>query len=103
MFAEFIATLGLVAVIHGVVRSGRAHMAAYAVGAYIAGAYYFTASTSFANPAVTVARSLTDTFSGIHPASLLPFIGVQILGAAVAVPLMRAIYPAASNGQHHAD
>ena len=93
MFAEFIATLGLVAVIHGVVRSGRAHMAAYAVGAYIAGAYYFTASTSFANPAVTVARSLTDTFSGIHPSSVLPFIAMQILGAVVAAPLMRTIYP----------
>lgn len=103
LFAEFIATLGLVAVIHGVVRSGRAHMAAYAVGAYIAGAYYFTASTSFANPAVTVARSLTDTFSGIHPSSVLPFIAMQILGAAVAVPLMRVIHPVASEGQHDAD
>lgn len=93
LFAEFIATLGLVSVIHGVVRSGRAHMAAYAVGAYIAGAYYFTASTSFANPAVTVARSLTDTFSGIHPSSVLPFIAAQILGAMGAVQLMRAIHP----------
>lgn len=93
LLAEFVATLGLVAVIHGVVRSGRAHLAAYAVGAYIAGAYYFTASTSFANPAVTMARSLTDTFSGIQPSSVLPFIAVQTLGAAVAAPLMRAIYP----------
>ena len=58
LLAEFVATIGLVAVIHGVVRSGRAHLAAYAVGAYIAGAYYFTASTSFANPAVTVARAV---------------------------------------------
>lgn len=98
LFAEFIATLGLVSVIHGVVRSGRAHMAAYAVGAYIAGAYYFTASTSFANPAVTVARSLTDTFSGIHPSSVLPFIAVQILGAMGAVQLMRATHPLPIHG-----
>ena len=95
LLAEFVATIGLVAVIHGVVRSGRAHLAAYAVGAYIAGAYYFTASTSFANPAVTVARALTDTFSGIHPSSVLPFVAAQLLGAAAAVPLMRAIHPSA--------
>lgn len=98
LLAEFVATVGLVAVIHGVVRSGRSHLAAYAVGAYIAGAYYFTASTSFANPAVTVARALTNTFSGIHPASVLPFIAVQLLGAAAVVPLMRAIYPSTNGG-----
>ena len=98
LLAEFVATIGLVAVIHGVVRSGRAHLAAYAVGAYIAGAYYFTASTSFANPAVTVARALTDTFSGIHPSSVLPFVAAQLLGAAAAVPLMRAIPPSAVGG-----
>jgi len=98
LLAEFVATIGLVAVIHGVVRSGRAHLAAYAVGAYIAGAYYFTASTSFANPAVTVARALTDTFSGIHPSSVLPFVAAQLLGAAAAVPLMRAIHPSAVGG-----
>ncbi|MEC8495477.1 MAG: aquaporin, partial [Planctomycetota bacterium] len=101
LLAEFVATLGLVAVIHGVVRSGRAHLAAYAVGAYIAGAYYFTASTSFANPAVTMARSLTDTFSGIQPSSVLPFIAVQILGAAAAVPLMRAIHPTRADDDEH--
>lgn len=98
LLAEFVATIGLVAVIHGVVRSGRAHLAAYAVGAYIAGAYFFTASTSFANPAVTVARALTDTFSGIHPSSVLPFVAAQLLGAAAAVPLMRAIHPSAVGG-----
>lgn len=103
LLAEFVATLGLVAVIHGVVRSGRAHLAAYAVGAYIAGAYYFTAATSFANPAVTMARSLTDTFSGIQPSSVLLFIAVQTLGAAVAVPLMRAITPDGPDGNSDED
>jgi len=93
LLAEFVATLGLVGVIHGVVRSGRAHLAAYAVGAYIAGAYYFTSSTSFANPAVTIARALTDTFAGIAPANVTPFIAVQLLGAVAAVPLLRRIYP----------
>ena len=93
LLAEFVATVGLVGVIHGVVRSGRGHLAAYAVGAYIAGAYYFTASTSFANPAVTVARTLSDTFAGIHPAAVLPFVAAQVAGALVAVPLLRSIYP----------
>ena len=93
LLAEFLATLGLVGVIQGVVRSGRAHLAAYAVGAYIAGAYYFTSSTSFANPAVTVARALSDTFAGIAPANVPSFIVVQLLGAVAAVPLLRRIYP----------
>ena len=93
LLAEFVATLGLVGVIHGVVRSGRAHLAAYAVGAYIAGAYYFTSSTSFANPAVTIARTLSDTFAGIAPANAPSFIVVQLLGAIAAVPLLRRIYP----------
>ncbi|MDG1050633.1 MAG: aquaporin family protein [Planctomycetota bacterium] len=93
LLAEFLATLGLVGVIHGVVRSGRAHLAAYAVGAYIAGAYYFTSSTSFANPAVTIARALTDTFAGIAPANAPAFIVVQLAAAAAAVPLLKRIYP----------
>ena len=93
LLAEFLATLGLVGVIHGVVRSGRAHLAAYAVGAYIAGAYYFTSSTSFANPAVTIARALTDTFAGIAPANAPAFIVVQFAAAAAAVPLLKRIYP----------
>jgi len=90
--AEAIATFGLVVVIYGVIRSGRASAAPYAVGAYIAGAYWFTASTSFANPAVTLARTLSDTFSGIQPSSTGPFIAAQVVGAIVAVLFTRFLY-----------
>jgi arsenate reductase len=93
LLAEAVATLGLLLVIFGVVRSGRSSAAAYAVGAYIAGAYYFTASTSFANPAVTIARTLSDTFAGIDPANAAPFIGAQLVGAIVAAALIRVLYP----------
>ncbi|MEM9132829.1 MAG: aquaporin [Actinomycetota bacterium] len=93
VFAEFVATLGLLLVIHGVVRSGRATQVAYAVGGYIAGAYYFTSSTSFANPAVTLARTLSDTFAGIEPASVPGFLAAQVVAVAVAVPLVRLLYP----------
>lgn len=93
VFAEVVATLGLLLVIHGVVRSGRADAAPYAVGGYIAGAYYFTSSTSFANPAVSVARTMSDTFAGIEPASAPAFIAAQVVGAVIAVALIRAIYP----------
>ncbi|MCP3857603.1 MAG: aquaporin family protein [Actinomycetia bacterium] len=92
-FAEFIATLGLLLVIFGVVRSGRPSVAAFAVGGYIGGAYYFTSSTSFANPAVTVARMFSDTFAGIEPASVPGFIVAQLVGVGVAVLVVRAIYP----------
>ena len=91
--AEVIATFGLVLVIYGVVRSGRPGAAPVAVGAYIAGAYWFTASTSFANPAVTVARELSNTFAGIQPASVLPFIGAQVIGGALAVVVAKLLYP----------
>jgi glycerol uptake facilitator-like aquaporin len=93
VFAEVIATLGLILLIFGVVRSGRASVVAFAVGGYIAGAYYFTSSTSFANPAVTVARTFSDTFAGIEPASAPAFIGAQVIGAVLAVGLARVIYP----------
>lgn len=93
VFAEGIATVGLILIIFGVVRSGRASMVAFAVGGYIAGAYYFTSSTSFANPAVTVARTLSDTFAGIEPASAPAFVVAQLVGAVVAVALARLIYP----------
>lgn len=92
-FAEGIATLGLVLVIFGVVRSGKAHTAAIAVGAYIAAAYYFTSSTSFANPAVTVARMFSDTFAGIAPGAVVGFIAAQLVGTILAVGLAKAIYP----------
>lgn len=93
VLAEVVATFGLVAVILGVVRSGRAHAAPYAVGAYITAGYWFTSSTSFANPAVTVARTLSDTFAGIEPASAPMFIAMQTLGAVLAFGLIRFFYP----------
>lgn len=93
VFAEGIATLGLLLVIFGVVRSGKGPMVAYAVGGYIAGAYYFTSSTSFANPAVTVARTFSDTFAGIRPSSAPAFIVAQLVAVAVAVALVRVLYP----------
>jgi glycerol uptake facilitator-like aquaporin len=84
--SEFVATFGLLAVIWGCVRS-RAAAVPFAVAAYITAAYWFTASTSFANPAVTVARSLTDTFTGIRPADVPAFVGAQLAGAVAATVL----------------
>jgi arsenate reductase len=90
---EFVATLGLLLVIFGAVRSGRSSAAPFAVGGYIAAAYWFTSSTSFANPAVTIARTLSNTFAGISPASAPGFIVFQILGALAAVVLAKFLYP----------
>ena len=90
---ESVATFGLLLVVFGVVRSGRATVAPFAVGAYIGSAYFFTSSTAFANPAVTVARTLSDTFAGIDPASVPGFVAAQILGAALALGLVRVLYP----------
>ena len=84
MWSEFLATLGLLFVIHRVSRSD-SKAVAYAVGCYIAAAYWFTSSTSFANPAVTLARSLTDTFTGIRPADAPGFMAAQLLAAALVV------------------
>jgi arsenate reductase len=94
--AEAVATLGLVLIIVGPVRAGRSSMAAFSVGAYIAGAYYFTSSTSFANPAVTVARTLSDTFAGIDPAHAPAFIVAQFVGMGLAVAVISLVYPASS-------
>jgi glycerol uptake facilitator-like aquaporin len=91
--SEVIATVGLLLVIQGCVRTGRAAAVPYAVGAWIAGAYWFTSSTSFANPAVTVARTLSDTFAGIAPSSVPAFIAMQLIGAAIALALIRLLYP----------
>jgi glycerol uptake facilitator-like aquaporin len=91
--SEIVATLGLIVVIFALARSGRARSAAAAVGAYIGAAYFFTSSTSFANPAITVGRMFSDTFAGIAPSSVLPFIAAQILGGALAVLVIRALYP----------
>jgi glycerol uptake facilitator-like aquaporin len=91
--AEVVATFGLVLVIFGVVRSGRTSLAPFAVGSYIGAAYFFTSSTSFANPAVTAARTLSDTFAGIAPASVPAFVAAQLVGAALAVVTVRFLYP----------
>lgn len=91
--AEVVATFGLVSVILGVVRSGRTSAVAYAVGGYITAAYWFTSSTSFANPAVTIGRTLSDTFAGIEPASAPAFIAAQVVGGGLAVALARFLYP----------
>lgn len=92
-FAEAIATFGLVLVVFAVVRSGRASLAPFAVGAYIGAAYFFTASTSFANPAVTIARTLSDTFAGIAPRSAPGFVLAQGAGGLVALLVIRFLYP----------
>ena len=91
--SEFTATFGLLAVIWGVARR-RSTAVPFAVAAYITAAYWFTASTSFANPAVTMARAATDTFSGIRPADVPPFLVAQLLGAAAATLLFRWLVPA---------
>ncbi|MEJ7831539.1 MAG: aquaporin [Nocardioides sp.] len=91
--AEVIATLGLVLVVFGGIRSGRVDTLAYAVGGYITAAYWFTSSTSFANPAVTIARMLSDTFAGIAPSSAPTFVLMQLLGGALALVLVRFLFP----------
>ncbi len=90
---ETVATFGLLMVIFGVVRSGRGQLAPFAVGGYIAAAYWFTSSTSFANPAVTVARMLSDSFAGIKPSSVPAFIAFQLIGAILAVGLAKFLHP----------
>ena len=91
--AEVVATFGLLLVVFGVARSGRPSVAPFAVGAWIGGAYFFTASTGFANPAVTIARTLTDTFAGIDPADAPAFVAFQAVGAASALVVVRVLYP----------
>jgi glycerol uptake facilitator-like aquaporin len=93
LFSEFIATFGLLSVIWGVSRRN-AQFTPFAVGAYITAAYWFTASTSFANPAVTLARSLTHTFSGIRPVDVPGFIAAQLAGAGAATALFKFLVPA---------
>jgi glycerol uptake facilitator-like aquaporin len=90
---EAIATVGLVLVIFGTIRAGRTEAVAYAVGGYITAAYWFTSSTSFANPAVAIARMFSDTFAGITPASVPMFVLMQLLGGVVAYGLVRLLYP----------
>jgi arsenate reductase len=91
--SEVVATAGLLLVIHGCVRGGRANVVAVAVGVWIGGAYFFTSSTSFANPAVTIARTLSDSFAGIAPSSAPMFIVMQLAGGVVAYAAIRFLYP----------
>jgi glycerol uptake facilitator-like aquaporin len=91
--AEVVATSGLVAVVFALARNGLAAWSAPAVGAYIGAAYWFTSSTSFANPAVTVGRMFSDTFAGIAPGSVPPFLAAQAVGGLVGAALVLALYP----------
>ena len=93
LLGEVVATAGLLALIFALARTGRGILAAPAVGAYIGAAYWFTSSTSFANPAVTVGRVFSDTFAGIAPASVPGFVGAQLVGTVVAVALVAWLYP----------
>lgn len=97
LFAEVIATIGLLLVIHGAARLSKPHVVAVAVGVWIGGAYFFTSSTSFANPMVSIARTLSDTFAGIAPASAPAFIGAQLVGAVAGWALIRWIFVEASS------
>ena len=108
--SEVIATLGLLLVIFALARSGRSRTAPAAVGAYIGAAYFFTSSTSFANPAITVGRTFSNSFAGIAPSSVPSFVGAQLVGAAVAFLLIRILYPSITAAQasdivlpHHGD
>jgi glycerol uptake facilitator-like aquaporin len=93
LFAEVVATLGLLLVIFSLARTRRGALAPAAVGAYIGAAYFFTSSTSFANPAIDIGRMLSDTFAGIAPASVPAFVVFQLIGGAVAIGVIRALYP----------
>lgn len=100
LLAEVVATVGLLVAIFAPLRSGRADAVPWTVGAYITGAYFFTSSTSFANPAVTVARSLSDTFAGIAPVSVPGFVVAQLVGVAVTIPVIRTLWPAVAEPPH---
>ena len=91
--SEIVATLGLILVIFALARSGRSHLAPAAVGAYIGAAYFFTSSTSFANPAITVGRMFSNTFAGIAPSSAPSFIAAQIVGGVLAFVVIKGLYP----------
>lgn len=92
--SEIVATAGLILVIFALARTGRAHVTPWAVGAYIGAAYFFTSSASFANPAITIGRIFSDTFAGIAPGSAPAFIAAQLIGGAIALLLVRWLYPA---------
>jgi arsenate reductase len=92
-FSEVIATAGLILLIFSLARTGQGRATPAAVGSYIAGAYFFTSSTSFANPAITLGRMFSNTFAGIAPSSVPAFIGAQVVGGIVALVAVKALYP----------
>ncbi|EIC08497.1 MIP/aquaporin family protein [Microbacterium sp. SCN 69-37] len=96
LVGELVATAGLVLLVFALARAGNGSVTAAAVGAYIGAAYWFTSSTSFANPAVTIARMFTDTFAGIAPASVAPFILAQLVGGALGLAMLLVFYPTAA-------
>ena len=93
LLSEVVATIGLLLVIFALARSERSAITPAAVGAYITAAYFFCSSTSFANPAITVGRIFSNTFAGIAPSSVAPFIAAQVIGAVLALGLVRVLYP----------
>lgn len=92
LLGEVVATAGLILLIFGLARTDRLHIAAVAVAAYIGAAYWFTSSTSFANPAVTIGRAFTDTFAGIAPGSVAGFVAAQLIGAVVGLALVAVVF-----------
>jgi arsenate reductase len=104
LLAEVIATIGLLLVIHGAVRHEKPHVVAVSVGVWIGGAYFFTSSTSFANPMVSIARTLSDTFAGIAPSSAPGFVAAQLVGAFLAWLLIRWLFaPSNARSAHGGD
>ncbi|HEY9358691.1 MAG TPA: aquaporin family protein, partial [Arthrobacter sp.] len=97
LLGEVVATAGLILLVFALAATNRGALAAPAVGAYIGAAYWFTSSTSFANPAVTVGRIFSDTFAGIAPASVPGFVAAQLVGAAVGLGLLLILFPSAAN------
>ena len=100
LLAEVVATLGLVLVVFGALRSERVETVAFAVGGYIAAAYWFTSSTSFANPAVTLARTLSDTFAGIAPGSVAMFVLMQLVGGVLGAAAVLLLHPEHRQPRH---
>lgn len=95
---EIVATAGLLLVIGALGRTGRGHLGPVLVAAWIGSAYFFTSSTSFANPAVTIGRSISDTFAGIAPSSVAMFVAMQVIGAAIGALLADALFPCNADG-----
>jgi glycerol uptake facilitator-like aquaporin len=97
--SEIVATTGLILVIFALARTGRSHIAPAAVGAYIGAAYYFTSSTSFANPAIAVGRMFSNSFAGIAPASVPAFVVAEVIGGVLAYLLVKALYPGVTKSE----